>query len=358
MTSPIPAETLEKILYAGSLAPSGHNAQPWRFEVRHDRIHIFNVPVREQSIHNWRQKGSYMACGCLLENVAIAAGALGYRAEMTVFPQSHNHDLVARVAFEPAPIKDKHLSAAIPLRCTNRKPYRSTPLTADQRAELLLTPQEVCGGTLMLFEEDQPRQALGHIGALNERVLFETPSLHRWFFQHLRWTEQEERAHPAGLYLKTLELARPQEVMLKVYEQALGRTLLNALGFPRLIARDNAALNSTATIGMVLMPDLSDQACVLAGRLLERVWLKATSMGLSVQPLIGTIFLLHRIRAGEAEGLSPAHIALLKEAEAAIEAVCRVKTAQIAALFRIGLSDPPSARTSRVPLDVLMNKET
>jgi nitroreductase len=353
----IPQDVCDKILYAGSLAPSGHNAQPWRFEVGHDRIHVFNVPSGDQSLHNWRQKGSLMGIGACLENLAIAAGVLGYRAEITLFPQSRQPHCVASVSFEPGPIRDKHLFAAIPQRCTNRKPYRSTPLTEDQKVELLRTPREINGGEVTLFEDLPARRALGWIGALNERVLFETPSLHRWFFQHLRWTEQEERAHPVGLYLKTLELARPQEVMLKVYERALGRTLLNALGFPKVIAKDNAALNSSATIGMILMPDLADRACVLAGRLLERLWLKATSMGLSVQPLIGTIFILHRVRAGEADGISPAHTALLREAETVLEQTCQVKPARIAALFRIGLSDPPSARTSRYPLATLMGEE-
>lgn len=356
MTSPIPADTLEKILYAGSLAPSGHNCQPWRFRVQAETVQL--VTVADPSLHNWRQCGSFVAHGALLENLSVAARALGYEPRITLFPDAATPDLVASITFEPAAPRDERLAAAIPLRCTNRKPYRPVPLTPTQQRELLHTAEEVGGAELRLYEHPSTRAELARIGALNEGIMFSTPALHRWFFEHLRWTEQDERATTSGLYLKTLELARPQEAVLKVFQTKWGERILNGLGFPKLIVRDNTAINSAAAaIGVILIPRQSDRAFIQAGRLLERVWLKATSWQLSLQPLIGTTCLILRALAGGADGLSPAHVALLTEADRHMREVCQLDRGTIVGLFRIGTSDPPSARSSRYPLATLLGEE-
>jgi len=45
-------EVIKKIIEAGIMAPSGENCQPWRFEVRGNKISIFNIPERDTSLYN------------------------------------------------------------------------------------------------------------------------------------------------------------------------------------------------------------------------------------------------------------------------------------------------------------------
>ena len=354
----IPAETLEKILYAGSLAPSGDNMQPWAFRAESNQIHLWNVPARDRSFYNWREKGAYVAHGAAIENMVIAARAHGWVPTLRLFPQPHTREHVATIDLQPARVEQHPLYAAVSARCTNRKPYRTTPLSPVQREELLSTPQEVGGGEIRLFEDEESRMMLGAAGALNERVMFATHPMHEHFFHHLRWTDQEERTAQCGLFLKTLELAPPKGLVLRLLRYWPAIRMANRLGFADQVAKENAALNaSCAAIGMILIPNFSDEECVRAGRILQRVWLKATHMGLSLQPLIGTVFMIHRVRAGDADILASEHSALLRDTEAAINKIGRIAGETVVALFRIGLSDPPSARSSRYPLAMLLSED-
>jgi len=48
-TEPVPEEVLEKVLYAGRIAPSAMNRQPWRFYVVKDREKLEEL----SKIHRW-----------------------------------------------------------------------------------------------------------------------------------------------------------------------------------------------------------------------------------------------------------------------------------------------------------------
>jgi nitroreductase len=119
-------EAISKIIEAGIRAPSGDNCQPWRFEVKDNRISIYNIPDRDNSLYSWGQRASYIAHGALIENMTIAAAHLGYAAKIKLFPESRDPNLVARLTLEqPAPPEEGALYEAIFARATNRKPYRS-----------------------------------------------------------------------------------------------------------------------------------------------------------------------------------------------------------------------------------------
>ena len=77
-------EIIEKIIFAGTQAPSGHNAQPWEFVVEGDTIHIVNLPDEDTTIFNFNQNGAFIAHGAALENMIIAAAEYGYEATPSI----------------------------------------------------------------------------------------------------------------------------------------------------------------------------------------------------------------------------------------------------------------------------------
>ena len=66
-----PRQVIEEILNLAVWAPSGDNCQPWRFEATDNKINIFNVPHKDQALYNFRQSGSLVAHGALVENILI-----------------------------------------------------------------------------------------------------------------------------------------------------------------------------------------------------------------------------------------------------------------------------------------------
>ena len=96
---------------------------------------------------------------------------------------------------------------------------------------------------------------------------------------------------------------------------------------------------------------------VNAGRTAEKVWLKATELGLSVHPCTGVIYFMERIKGGDAEAFSQNHLETIDKAYADIEQTFGVNGKTIPMLFRIGYADDPSARSLRMKPNILFASE-
>lgn len=77
----LPAEIREMVRYA-TLAPSGHNAQPWKFAVQEDTIHILPDYARCLPAVDPQNRELWISLGCALENLVLAAQAAGYWADI------------------------------------------------------------------------------------------------------------------------------------------------------------------------------------------------------------------------------------------------------------------------------------
>jgi len=103
------------------LAPSSHNSQPWRFEVRENQI-VIRPDMRRalpQSDTNNRQL--FISLGCALENLLIAADYYGFATQI-VYQDNGAIISLQRIRQEPSQDKN-HLILSIPKRHTNRNPY-------------------------------------------------------------------------------------------------------------------------------------------------------------------------------------------------------------------------------------------
>jgi len=344
---------IEEIIKLGTLAPSGENCQPWRFAVRGNQISIFNIPERDDSLYSWGQRASCVAHGAVLENIVIASSAMGYEAGVRFFPDPQDAHLTAVVDLKVTAIKDEPLYSSISRRVTNRKPYKNTPLTDVQRTELLRTSQEVGGGKIMLEENFDRIKMLAGALSMNERILFENPALHSFFYRHISWTAQEDQQKRLGFYIKTLEIPSPALVPMKLAAKWSFMRMLNKINFSKFIAVQNAKVYaSSSVIGAIVVPTTSREDFAMAGRLLQRLWLKLTQMGWSLQPLTGIPLLMLRVRADEIGELGTPHAELVKEMYEKITYTFGVSNGIIALCFRVGEGGEPSARSSRLLPDI------
>lgn len=345
---------MDKIITAANQAPSGENCQPWRFEVRGNELTIFLVPERDQSFYNERQKGSLVAVGAAVENALIAASALGYQPQLVLSPEETNKNLIARISLLEGPSKNDALYNFIPLRISNRKKYYAVSLTTTERNELLRVAQEA-GGTLLLLEDEDEKKALARTVSLNERLIFENKNLHHFFFTHLNWTKEEEKKRGTGFFIPSLELEPKKVSAMKLFSRWPILKILNHLGVSGMVAKDNAqTYASSAAFGAILTKGDTPKDFVDAGRILERVWLNATKLGLWMQPTTGVIFLMQKIRSGNTSGFSGREIGLIEKAYQDICSLLRVTSGEtIPLLFRTGHADSPTARSGRRPPEVI-----
>jgi len=147
---PAPGEDLEKIIYYGSLAGNSHNTQPWKvriinnssFEVHADfsrKLHVVDDTAR----------GLYISLGAFIENCAAAAGAMGYRCDVTYTADKNSDEkaaviTLARAAADTIDLKD------IEARRTIRTPFSAKPLSESHLSGLIAGE----GGSAHYFTRD------------------------------------------------------------------------------------------------------------------------------------------------------------------------------------------------------------
>lgn len=359
--SPMTMRTeIKAILTAAMRAPSGENAQPWRFRVQDaGPSPVIDVCVHaeaDQSLYNWHDRASCVAVGAAIENIRIAAPGQGYRAEVTLFPDPQDELYVARITLEHTVSTPHELESAIEKRATNRKPYATT-LIGKETLDALAGAAAHVEGTRVFFTTDrEDMRRLAAFGSLNERIMLNNERMHEFFFSHINWSRQADEQKRTGFFIETLELPPPAKIGFKVLSSWSRASFLNTyLKFNEVVAAQNAATYTQAgAYGMIATTEESARAACTAGQAFESIWLAATHAGLSMQPLIGTIFLGFAARA-HAAGLNDAECALIEKESAILHDVFPAPEMVTYALFRLGYAQPPSARSIRKNIeDVLI----
>lgn len=345
-------EIIKKILVSASHAPSGENCQPWRFEISPSRVLIFNEAEADMSLYNFDQKASIIAHGALVENIFIASRYFGYSPSLSLFPDNNQKDLIASVEFQKSASFKDPLYDFIEIRATNRKKYNLDRMSEEEKTEILSSGNDKAKA--QLIEERQDIKKAAELTSLAEMLVFENESLHDFLFRHLRWTESEEKEKRDGLYIKTLELNSIQALAFRLLKDWKRLNNLNRFGISKKIRKENAQTHAaSAAIGAITVLGISKEDFFNSGRVMQRVWLTATKLGLSFQPMTGVTLLNHRISAGF-KGIDKVHTDLIIKAYSDIREIFGVSDQEIVVLFRLGRSNPPSAYSSRYSLDKLI----
>lgn len=345
----ISLEDIRKILEVAVHAPSGENCQPWRFIVKDNKIDIFNIPEKDLSLYNFRQLGSFVAHGALIENIVITSSALGYKTSVNLFPNQKDEKHVATVVLEKSTPKEESLYPYITKRVTNRKSYKTTPLTQEQKKQLLESAKEIGEGEVRIIEDSDKKKELAKALTVSDRLLFEVRKIHDFLFGHISWTEEEALERKSGFYVKEMELSPPQEKAFKLFRNWNILNFFNKLGFSKMAAKGNTKLYAASSaFAVVLVNGNTQKDFVIGGRIMQRVWLKTTKMGLSVQPVTGVIFFIQRILGGGAQDFSSEQINLVKNAYKTITDTFEAGKKVIPMFFRIGDGGEPTARSLRL----------
>ncbi len=344
-------EDIKKIIEYGVTAPSGENCQPWRFIISKNKIKIFNLPEKDQSLYNFNQFGSYISHGALIENIIISAQEIGYSVDVAIFPDSQNINHVSTLILNKLEKEKKdELFPFINKRVSNRNPYENTLLNPEQENKLITAAQKINGIELKLISDQKKKDKLGKSLSLSDRLLFENKELHDFLFHHIIWNEKESQEKKSGFYIKELALPPPIEKIFKLLRSWGKVKIFNKFGFSKIAAKGNIKLYSkVGAIGVILSKGNTPEDYVSTGRAMQRVWLEATSLGLSIQAVTGIIFFIQRLMAGDKESFSEMHSAMIQRAFQEITEEFGVTNNNISMLFRIGYAKKKAYKSLRLP---------
>ena len=351
----ITKETMGKILTAAVNAPSGSNSQPWQFKVNGDQINIIAEPEKDHPILNYRHRGTWIAHGTLVENIKIAAAAHGFKSAIKIFPDANQPNLTAEIKLEPVVPTEEELFQMMPERTTNRKRYDLQLLTAEQKQYLAQSVEETGGKVkLVLVEKRKQIDRLAQAAAANEIVTLENQKLHDLFFDEVVWTREEEKQKMKGLFVKTMELKGPERLGLRLFKKWSVMKKFARLGAARKIAASNGKnYAATPLIGLVMVED-RDEDFIGAGRVIERIWLKAARFGFGFHLITGTMFFWQGINLGGLKMFSDKHRQLVNEEYQAVADVAGIKDKNwlVTAMFRVGRGGEPTARSTKKPPEI------
>lgn len=142
---------LRDFVRLATLAPNGHNTQPWRFRVGRSGINVLPDFSRRTPVVDPDDHHLFVSLGCAAETLALAAGVGGHPGSLAFNPAN---GAVAFV-FGGEPTADAALHAAIPRRQSTRADYDGrTVSAADLRT---LTAAATVPGVDLVLITDRPQ---------------------------------------------------------------------------------------------------------------------------------------------------------------------------------------------------------
>ena len=273
-----------EILNLARWAPSGDNAQPWRFALVEDDTIVVRLRHEPSSPYEYNSgEPTLLSAGALLESIRIAASGWGRSVAWEDISPAE-----IRVRLAEAGVEADPLLKMLPLRSVDRGPYRARRLTPAERTTL----EAALGGDLTIrwIENRQQRLAVGRLNARASDIRRRTPEA---FPVHQAVIDWDRRLSPTGIPAQAVGLA---PAMLPMFRWAMGSwdrmQALNRGGtFGASVQLDYLPALRSAAFALFTVPGgTPDTRHILqAGTALQRFWLTATQLGLAMQPTIAPI---------------------------------------------------------------------
>lgn len=347
-----------RILDLARWAPSGDNTQPWRFEiVSGDHVVVHGFDTRENCVYDLDGRASRLAIGALLETLRIAATGHGLRAEVT---QRRSCPEI-RPTFDVRLIRDNSVSPSdlvpcITLRSVQRRPLRTRSLTSEQKSKL----QASAGNNhkIVWLEGWSGRLAMARLTWSSAKIRLTIREAYEVHRRIIEWGARysEDRVPDQAIGLDPIAMRLSRWMMNDWRRVELMNTFFGGTLYPRLELDLIPALSCGAHF--VLLADAAVEGLARdlgAGAAVQRVWLTATRLGLQMQPEMTPLIFARYSREARTFTSLPSAAPRARGLEQRLARWIGAEQAPRADwMARIGVGQPASARSVRLPLDSLL----
>jgi nitroreductase len=264
------SEVLAEAAAAAGAAPSIHNTQPWRWQVRPDGLELHAQRDRQLAATDPDGRMLTISCGAALHHARVALAAEGWQATVSRLPDPADPDLLARITLgdrTPVSPEAMRLYQTIQVRHTDRRPVtrESVPRAVLDTLAKAATGE---GVQLQVLREDQVDDlavAVGNAASVDADDRAIQAELDQW--------TGGERGEGTGIPDEAIPERTPQT-------DVPGRVFARSGTLP--IGGDHDRTASYA----ILYGDTDDRAGWLrAGEALSAVWLTAVELGIGVMPI-------------------------------------------------------------------------
>lgn len=276
----IDGDSLE-IIYLASLAPSGHNTQPWTVTII-DNNHwmIGTDSTRWLSVVDPENREMLLSIGAFLENLIIAANVKGYEVEFQIVAKNVKDKNILDIKLHKEKYSRNFDVKKIELRRTVRNNFLKNDLSredvklfAGESSKRLIyyTRQSKEGNYLvegtLLANQSQTYQ----IAAQEE--------LAKW----IRWSNDEIQYYRNGLTPDTMEIDGIAKWYVKNF---YSRKSVLSTGFrEETIKKIQEQVAAGSGWLLITSRDSSIPELIDAGRSLQRIWLEVREKNIAIHPM-------------------------------------------------------------------------
>jgi hypothetical protein len=353
-------QIIKSILEIARWAPSGDNTQPWQFEIINDsNFVIYAHDTRATCVYDLEGHASHISLGALFETIHIAASKFGIETTITErstpFEEYPVFDVNCK---ENSNIKADKLAPCIEKRTVQRKLLSLRQLTSIEK--LALEKEVGNNHTVIWLEGWSNKFQTANMMFHNAKLRLIMPEGYHLHKSVIEWNANfsDNKLPDRSLGVSRLSLFLMKKAMkdwktIQFYNKYLGGTL-----FPRIQLDYLPSIACGAHFILVAKstPEKMEDY-IQAGRAMQRFWLKATSLGLQLQPqltpLIFSEYVRHKVQ------FSPGMNGYAQDIKRNLEMLIGPKDAQNSVFMgRIGQGKPATSRSIRKPLSVLLKNNS
>lgn len=263
-------EMRDFIRYA-TLAPNGHNTQPWRFQVGEGQIHILPDPTRRTPIVDPDDHHVFVSLGAAAENLALACAARGRPGEIS-FSAANTGAVVFSFGGGRAP--EPSLFDAIVRRQSTRADYDGR-IVASADLGALAKAAETPGVELVLITDRPQIDRVRDLILAGNSVQLADEAFVRELKSWIRFSPRQAMSSGDGLFA-----AASGNPALPDW---LG-SFLFAMAFKPDADNDKYARQIRSSAGVAVFVSERDdkEHWVRVGRACQRFALQATALGLKI----------------------------------------------------------------------------
>jgi Nitroreductase family len=266
-------DALDLIRFA-TLAPSGHNTQPWKFRIAPQQITILpdftqRTPVVDPDDHHL-----YVSLGCAAENLSVASHARSNSGELRFIAADRGAIEFSYRASAPngSTLSDSTLCDAIPKRQSTRADFDSSPVTVAELREL--SSAAMTGGVDVVFITDRPQiNRIRDLVIAGNTTQIADPAFVRELKAWLRFNPRDALATGDGLFSASSgSPTLPRWLGPKLFDLAFTADAENE--------KYAQQIDTSSGLAVFVAEQSTPEHWVAVGRACQRFALQATAMGL------------------------------------------------------------------------------
>lgn len=266
-------EQLKFLLGYAILAPSSHNAQPWKFSIRGNLVIVYGEESRRLNISDPDQRLEHVSFGCAIEFFIIAAEYFGFLVDVEYLPEEER-GAVARLEVtgenKSKSFDENHLIHSITSRHSNRHDFEEREVS-DSVLENLINIKNSNVNVHVMSEEEKKNKYASTV-MKSRHLTFEDEA-----FRH------EMAKHKKNNFTKACVGIPGFTMGFNALKSLIVPTLIKKMNVIKLsYKKDEAQFGRFSSAHIVLTTSEDTKVAWLeSGRILARILLSAQQSGVS-----------------------------------------------------------------------------